>query len=74
MGKHKPITPDQEEWLKANSATLTIPQIADKFGLTYNSAVHYVRFNKLPYLSATGKIKARQYDYFSLCPITGFKL
>lgn len=72
MAKPQSLSKEAQEYLREHSHTLTIPEIAEKYGISYNSAIHYIRFNGLAYKGTKGNVRQRVVNEFDKCPITGF--
>jgi len=74
MAKPVSLSIEAQLFLKKNSSKLTIPEIVKMYNITYNKAIHYIRFNGLPYKGTKGGIKQKNHDYGNRCHITGFPL
>lgn len=76
MAKPQSLSKEAQEYLKKNSYNMTVSQIREMFGLSYNSAVHYLRWNGLPFKRINGTVKKSnpklKRNLYDKCPITGW--
>ena len=68
------LSPSQKEWVRNNSANLSIREIADKFEVGRSSVDFFVRSNNLPIIKDLSKHKPVS-DNIGLdcCQLTGKK-
>jgi hypothetical protein len=68
------LSPTQKEWVRNNSANLSIREIADKFEVGRSGVSYFLEHNRLPYKKDLSKHNPVEYKLdFNCCPITGFK-